>query len=282
MFILIIRFTKHTTLFRYAPIVALLLGNLTNLTTTRQTHADDNQHLSSSTNQFAEKIQTAHNHAIWKLKAAIYADIQIDFGGQRVLEGAMIFDTPVGHVRMELADGTTLVFDGQEAWVSPADSPFDDARFHLLTWPYFLAAPFKIQDPGTNLINQEPMTLADHSLPTAKLSFDQGVGDSPDDWYILYRDPINRLVALAYIVTYFPTTVEQAEKEPHMITYEDFRKIDGVILPHYWQFWMWDPEKGNIGQPLGEARLSNIRFINPKPNNFEKPNNARRDPQPGK
>lgn len=229
---------------------------------------------------FVGPIETAHGLATWQANKAVQAHIKIELGGQTVLEGTMLFDTPVGKSRIELDDGTVMVFDGQDAWVSPSDSPLQGARFHLLTWPYFLAAPMKLRDPGSYLAPLDTMPQGDRELPAAKLTFDAGVGDSPDDWYILYRDPDTQyLVAMAYIVTYGKDK-EEAEKEPHAITFEGYETINGVTLSTRWRFWHWDPETGTHGEPMGHATITDIQFVEPAIQDFQKPTDAKRDAPP--
>ena len=46
-----------------------------------------------------------------------------------------------------------------------------------------------------------------------KISFDAGVGDAPDDWYIAFTDDQGRMDALGYIVTYSKSQ-EEAEARP--------------------------------------------------------------------
>ena len=226
---------------------------------------------------FAAVIETAHGLTAWQANKAVKAHIELVWGGQTMLQGTMLFDTPVGKSRIELDDGTVMVFDGQDAWVSPSDSPLEGARFHLLTWPYFLAAPMKLRDPGSHLAPLDPMPQGGRELPAARLTFDAGVGDSPDDWYILYGDPdTQHLVAMAYIVTYGKDK-EEAEKEPHAITFEDFETVDGVTLSTRWQFWHWDPEQGTHGEPMGHAKITNIQFVEPSLQDFQKPTDAKRD-----
>lgn len=227
---------------------------------------------------YAQVIESAHGLTAWRAQKAVQAQFKIEFGGQTLLEGTMLFDTPVGKARMELEDGTLMVFDGQDAWVSPSDSPLKDARFHLLTWPYFLAAPMKLRDPGSHLAVLGPMPQGGRQLPAAKLTFDAGIGDSPDDWYILYRD-VEHLVAMAYIVTYGKDK-EEAEKEPHAITFKDFETIDGVTFSTHWQFWHWNPEQGTHGEPMGHAQITDIQFVEPALQDFQKPTDAKRDVVP--
>ena len=52
------------------------------------------------------------------------------------------------------------------------------------------------------------------------MTFDRGIGDAPDDWYVVYKDNNSDLLAaLVYIVTGGGTSVEVAEEDPHTITY---------------------------------------------------------------
>lgn len=232
---------------------------------------------------FAAAIEKAHGLEAWRRQGAVSANITVTFGGKPMLQGSMLFDTSVGRVRMELANGNVMVFDGQEAWVAPADSKmFQGARFHLLTWPYFMAAPMKLRDPGSHLQDTGLMPLQDgRQLPSARLTFDAGVGDSPDDWYILYRDDTtHRLVAMAYIVT-FDKSKAEAEKQPHAVTYEQFQTIEGVAFSTQWRFWNWNAKTGLHGEPIGSVRLSGIEFVTPDPDAFIKPPDARQDDLPG-
>ena len=176
-----------------------------------------------------------------------------------------------------------MVLDGQDAWVTPADAPVPPgmARFHLLTWPYFAVAPFKLHDPGTSIepAGEAPLD-ADTSLSTAKMTFAAGTGDAPDDWYLLYRDTdTHQLKAMAYIVTYGKST-EDAEKEPHVAIYESFTEAQGVTLPTRMSIYNWEEGVGKVGEELGAMELSNFQFIEPDEDTFTKPQGARLDAPP--
>lgn len=228
----------------------------------------------------AGEIGHAHGMRQWHRQRAVCADIVVELGGKKMIDAAFVFDTPVGKAKAELANGTTIVFDGRSAWVSPANAPIEAARFHLLTWPYFMTAPMKLGDPGSKLVMLEDGDLFGLTCQRAKLTFQAGVGDAPDDWYILYIDPTtHRLRAMSYIVTYFEST-EKAEKEPHAIVYDDFTTIQGVVFSRKWTFYHYSEEKGIHGKPMGKARITNIRFVTPAANAFAKPDNAREDKLP--
>lgn len=229
---------------------------------------------------FSETVEEAHGGEDWNAQEAVAADIRVEFGGQLMIDGRMVSDTPVGKTRFELKDGTVLVFDGKDAWTSPADSTFQGARFHVLTWPYFLAAPMKLDDPGTTLkaLGKKPFQ-GDRSLEAAHLSFGEGVGDSPEDWYVVYRENSGALAGMAYIVTFGKSTAE-AEKEPHAVTYHDHVEVDGVQLSTRWQFWNWNEKEGVIGEPIGNVTLSNVEFVKPDGSTFTRPKNARSEAAP--
>ncbi len=233
-----------------------------------------------SVHEFAAAIGQAHGIDAWRSKPAIASDIVVQFGGNVMLEGQMLIEIGQGRSRLELKNGTTLVWDGANAWVNPADAQFPQARFHVLTWPYFLQAPMKLGDPGTNLAVLGAKELRGEACHAAKLTFDPGIGDTPDDWYIVYQDPESgRLRSLAYIVTY-GTTAEKAAKEPHAITYDEYVDVEGVTLSAKWTLWLWSEEQGVHGDPLGVATLSNLRFVEPAPDAFAKPADARADSLP--
>lgn len=230
----------------------------------------------------AERVAAGHREANWDSQPALHADIEVMFMGNAMVSGRMVYDHDRERVRMELDDGTVAVFDGEKAWVSPADAEFPQARFHLLTWPYFLAAPFKLDDPGANLDERGIDKLRGKTYLTGKLTYDEGVGDAPDDWYLLYVDPVTgQLQAMAYIVTYGGTDPRQAEQQIHAITYEDFGIINGVVLSTKWKFWNWNREHGIHGDPIGEVTLKNVGFAEAEEGTFDKPKNAREDKLPG-
>jgi len=233
--------------------------------------------------QFANSIAEAHGQSAWTDQTALSADITIRFGGNVVLQGVMTFDTPVGQSRIETADGSVMVFDGKQAYVSPEDAPVPTgkARFHLLTWPYFVAAPFKLADPGTAMTDAGTMPLnSEASHPTGKLTFDPDTGDTPDDWYYVYKDQeSHRLAGLAYIVTY-GTALEDAEAEPHLATYDAYTTVGGVALPTRLSFWNWQPDTGAVGEAIGVVELNNYRFLAPDEQTFTQPEGARIDALP--
>ena len=231
---------------------------------------------------YASAVHTAHGGGHWEQKQALQADIDLTFAGRNLINGTLTMLTDVSKVRIDQHDsiGTSMIWTGDEAAVSPAPSGQRSARFHLLTWPYFIAAPFKISDPGTFLEEQGTDSINGKQTEVGRLTFASGVGDSPDDWYVLYKDDKDVLQAMAYIVTYGPTSQEKAEEDPHAIVYESYTEVDGVLLSDKWTFWEWRQDSG-LTRQIGEATLSNLHFTTPAPDFFEVPEDHRIDHVPG-
>ncbi len=190
---------------------------------------------------------------------------------------------PAGAARPAYGGAAASVFvsAGHTGWASPASAATPRARFHALTWAYFLALPYKLDDPGTVLEELGEGRMGDRQYPIAQLSFAPGVGDAPDDWYVLYRDPsTSRLEAAAYIVTYGQDPSAVTAKDAHAIRYEDFEDVEGVPVARHWTFHNWSRAEGP-GEPLiGEARLARVRFVDAPAGAFVAPEGAAEIPLP--
>lgn len=222
---------------------------------------------------FSENIEEAHNKTAFMMKEAVSFDINLNFGGNTRLEGTVSMTTNSSKVRVDKADGSVIVYDGENVYINPSSTKKEGARFDIFTWQYFFAMPFKLTDPGTVWEEQEPKMIDSTKYETAKLSFETNVGDSPDDWYIVYKDlQTNRLKAAAYIVT-FGKEQEKAEEDPHAIVYSDYKSFEDVEIATKWSFHNWNSREG-FGEKLGEATISNINFFSPETGFFKAPENS--------
>lgn len=231
---------------------------------------------------YVADIGNAHGEAIYDTKDAVQADFAVEFLDPAFkIKGTMVYTTDLAKARLDLDTGTTIVFDGDKAWITPANSAIKNmARFHVLTWPYFMALPFKADDTGTQITWLGEDVPAATSAPRRayKLSFEPGQGDAPDDWYILFKDGQNRLDAAAYIVTYGKPKA-QAENHPGIIVYRDFALVDGVTFATQWKFGHWSRLQG-LTELKGFGELSNIRFVKPGPEVFARPAGSAEAPLP--
>ena len=222
---------------------------------------------------FAEKVEATHQKSSFLNNESMQFDIVIHFGGNEILNGQVTARTDLSKIRIDLGNDT-ITYDGTNVYLSPSASSYRGARFNIFTWTYFLALPFKLTDPGTNWNDTEYNTLNEVEYVSQKLTFGENVGDSPDDWYIVFADKeAHQLYAASYIVT-LTTAVEEAEKDPHAIVYHDYQEFNGVPISTRWTFHNWNTQD-DLGEQIGDAALSNFTFLEVDDAFFEKPEDAK-------
>jgi len=125
----------------------------------------------------------------------------------------------------------TLGFDGEKVWLAQDSTyyPPDRARFYHNLMFYFYAMPFVLGDDGISYSETEPLVFKGKSYPGTKISFGKGVGDAPDDEYILYRNKdTNQMAWLAYTVTFGKN--EKSDRFSY-IKYDQWENVNGLLLP---------------------------------------------------
>lgn len=124
-----------------------------------------------------------------------------------------------------------LGYDGDDLWLMKKDTTSfkGHPKFYYNLMFYFYAMPFVLADDGINYDSVEPLVFEGNSYPGIKISYENGVGESPDDEYIVYYDAnTHQMIWLAYTVTYFS---KEKSKEFHYIKYSDWQDVNGLTLP---------------------------------------------------
>jgi hypothetical protein len=127
-----------------------------------------------------------------------------------------------------------ISWDGKQAWSENWKAPIPPRFLALLNY-YFLNLPWLAMDRGVQ--HSEPGKAKLWNDPTeyitVKMTFGAGVGDTPEDYYILYVDPkTHRLKACEYIVTYSSILPPNTKATPpHILVYENFETVDGLVVP---------------------------------------------------
>lgn len=227
----------------------------------------------SSEENFAQSIEEAHNKIEFQNKKAVAFDIVLTMGGSERMNATITSLTNSKAIRVDKNDGSSLVFDGENIFYTSEATGEESAKFNIFTWHYFFSLSFKLTDPGTNWEPLESEMVKGEAFNKGKLSFNKEIGDTPEDWYIIYQEPDSGLLyGAAYIVT-FNKERDQAEEDPHAIVYHDYKLVEGIPVATKWTFHNWSKEKGFEDQ-IGEAVISNIRFIDTEKEFFQKPGNA--------
>ena len=208
----------------------------------------------------------AHTHtaALPAGKALAYT-LDLSFGGKPRFSGSVTHTPSMDRIALRRgSDGAALHYDGQAVAMMRDDTSqhWPRARFDVFTWPYFATAPFKLADPGTRWDAPRDYPWADGAPATAaRLSFDAGTGDAPDDYYVVFPDAPGRLDGMAYVVTFGKPDADADALDPHAIRYHDYRDVGGVPVAHRWTFHNWTPAEGLGADVIGEATLSEARWV---------------------
>lgn len=229
------------------------------------------------------QTQAAHKLSAWNQKEIVQADAQMVFGGNKIVDGRFTFEAHGPRARYDRKDGVSILFDGKTAWVSPADAEAPMGRFHVLTWPWFIMAPFKMQGDGITLSELSVRKIGAEPYLTLKQTFASDMGDAPDDWYRFFIDQKTmQIEAMSYIVTY-GKDAEEANKQPSIIRYLDYVDTEGPVISTRYEFWYWNPEsRSYVGdQPKGVGKISNISYLNAAQADFSVPADARELKLPG-
>lgn len=221
---------------------------------------------------FVQKIEKAHQKKKFLSKEAIQFDLKLTFGGQEKLDAKITLLTNSSKGIIVYKNGAKIIFNNDKVFYS-ADIPNEaSVRFDAYTWGYFFLFPHKLSDSGTKWSFYDNTEANNEDYITRKLTFESGIGDAPDDWYVVYVNKSTNLIEkAAYIVT-VKGNKEEAEKNPHVINYLDYKEVEGIPIATKWLFWEW---KKNVGvtKEIGNASLTNIKFISVNSEYF-KPNSS--------
>jgi hypothetical protein len=177
-------------------------------------------------------------------------------------------------------DQYTIGFDGQEVWVMPDMEAFSGRpRFYSSLNFYFFAIPFVLADPGTVRESLGRRMFNDKPYDVMKVSYEPGVGDSPDDYYLTYLDTTShRVELLLYTVTFR----SQKPNENYGARTFEWHEVDGLVVPSKISSHRWNKEDEALGEHRSDAYFSNVKFSPDRPDDalFAMPVGAAIDPMP--
>ncbi|MFI1770867.1 DUF6503 family protein [Thalassobellus citreus] len=167
-----------------------------------------------------------------------------------------------------------LGFDGKDVWLHKKDTIGynGDAKFYYNLMFYFYAMPFVLADNGIHYETAKALEFDGKQYPGIKISYESGVGESSDDEYIMYYNPETYQMAwLGYTVTYFS---KEKSKDFHYIKYNDWQRINGVLLPKTIQW--YNVVNGKITDKQNDVDFVDVMLSKENPDStiFAKPEKA--------
>ncbi|MEO8774327.1 MAG: DUF6503 family protein [Gelidibacter sp.] len=125
----------------------------------------------------------------------------------------------------------TIGFDGEVLWMKNKDNIKSeiDPKTYYNSMFYFYAMPFAIGDDGVMYADAEPLSFEGKTYPGIQISFEDGVGTSSNDEYVVYYDAdTNKMAWLAYTAM---SDENKKSKEWHFINYTNWQEVEGLSLP---------------------------------------------------
>ncbi|WP_299682246.1 DUF6503 family protein [uncultured Dokdonia sp.] len=153
-------------------------------------------------------------------------------------------------------------WDGAKAWTKTTDSTAFkyNLRFWALTPYYFLAQPFVLDGEGVILEQLEDKDFKDKVYNVIRVSFAEGTGDAPDDYYVLYfGKEDHQLGVIRYIVSY-PGYFEKGKHLPEkFMELQGTTIVDGITLSTgYHTHWLLENE--TPGDHITTITVDSISF----------------------
>ena len=173
-------------------------------------------------------------------------------------------------------DGFKLGMDGEQVWVSPNKEAFGtmSARFYHNLIFYFFSIPYVLADPGIQYEDLGTVELDSTSYRALKVSYNEGVGDADDDFYIAHFNPETyKMEWLLYTVTYFSG---EKHENYNALKYE-WQQVNGLWVPS--GFTGYKYKDGVIGDIRYKSEFTDVILSeqNPDQSLFKMPENAEID-----
>ena len=189
--------------------------------------------------------------------------------------------------KVDLNSRKTLVFndvyrlgyDGDQVWYTGQDEeefPGGSSRFYHNLHFYFFAMPFVFADDGIVYEELGVRIIRDQAYDVLKVSFKEGVGDAPEDEYVLYFDQqSHRLSWMLYTVTYFSQQESDKYSARH---YKNWQWVNGLLVPLDCDKYRWNKDSLHEQQYSNSYRNVELSELVIDQSMFLAPANAQKSP----
>lgn len=128
-------------------------------------------------------------------------------------------------------------YNGKDVWLlNKGEAKYKGKpKFFYNLMFYFYSMPFILADDGINYGEAAPLEFEGVSYPGIKISYNDGVGESSGDEYVLFYNPETyKMEWLGYTVTFFSKGKETAKEKVKKLNYrrfKDWQNVSGLQLP---------------------------------------------------
>ena len=212
---------------------------------------------------------------------ASYGTVEYDFSlqiGDATRDDHHVFDLNRRRVRVEHADYTLGISDTR-AWAAPSMDAYGytaPPRFYGKAYTYLFSIPFVFSDPGVNVESVDQRRLQGTPYDVMKVTFEEGVGDTPRDVFYVYLNPDTHQVRAAlFSVTYRNPEVTRPITG---VVYEEWTTAGGLTVPRRASMYGVSEDQ-TLQEKLGTFGYRDVTFreTTPEAGQFAMPEGAVRD-----
>lgn len=202
------------------------------------------------------KIFDAHGSLDkWKEMKSLSYEIVRESGNEK-----QVVDLVTRNERIETSTFKTG-YDGKQYWLEADTSYKGNPKFYHNLMFYFYAMPFVLADEGIIFSETDPLVFEDISYPGIRISYNQGVGESPEDEYFIHYNPTTfKMEWLGYTVTFFSGKKSEKVK---WIRYNDWKLNSQLLLPQ--SITWYNMEEGKITDPRDPTEFTKIELSRDQP-----------------
>jgi hypothetical protein len=194
-----------------------------------------------------------------------FTDAFLPAGAESALESHVTVEMSSRRAYLDFpAMDAQIVWDGEKAW-SVNWQRRTPPRFLALLSFYFVGLPWLTADPGVHLSEPRTGTLPDDPTEyiTVKMTFGEGVGDTPDDYYLLFIDPSTHLLkATEFTVTYADVLAPDEEFKKDLGIFETYGEFEGLKVPTRFPIYVdgelagtYEWREVSFSQPFDDSRM---------------------------
>jgi len=213
------------------------------------------------------KVFDAHGSLTqWNAMKTLSYEIVREGGNEKQL-----IDLHTRNERIEASNYKTG-YNGKDYWLEADTSYKGNPKFYHNLMFYFYAMPFVLADDGIIFSDTDTLEFEGNSYPGIRISYDDGVGVSPEDEYFIHYNPKTfQMEWLGYTVTFFSG---KKSKKVKWIRYNDWKSFEGLLLPKSMTWYKM--EEGKITEPKKPTQFVNVTLSQEPTDskNFEKTKGA--------
>lgn len=187
---------------------------------------------------------------------------QTDKGPDVVLDSIQTVDTKSLAVTHTVpGSDSSFGWNAGQAWINEGGSFKAPPQFWALLPYYFVGIPFVFNDENAEFeLLSEKKTFEGKGYDQVKITYSEGSGESPDDYYVLLIDPETKVTRGAYYTVTHPLVVGPDGPGPEkFISLDDLQDFSGIkIGTGNRTFTMTN---GEIGAQMRYSEVKGIKFL---------------------